>query len=620
MRRFLPALFAALALAACSTSTNVSEGDRAFEQRDFDGAVEAYGKAAKSSPGDAEVARKLDVAKRNAATARAERAAEAAELGDLDRALEEIATARRLDPASERCAADEKKYRGLRESVAAQIEKAKAAKGEEAYLVLSSIERYKATFPEIPIRLAQARETSVRALLAAAEDFGKAGEWLKSRYVIEHAQEISANQPQLAAAIKETRTNVRVMELVDQGWKLKSQDDLEGALQRFLTAVELRPDAPEAAAGLAAARRGLGERWVEGARDAHRNGDAIAAYAWLARAEGMDPEAPGIQEIAARVRRDAAKELTAKAEDAAKRKLPGLEWLRLAQAKAVLPDDDALGRRVTEAGTKLDRAARPNVLVKAFRNATQQNGREVRLASESYRLLQQMAGNGRHATVMDEDAWEVFLKENPGLTPDIVVKATLERFDLIHHPERRTPQFREYQKRVTYLDVNGSKYVEGQETRTYYYDVVDRSVDGTAELAYEIYDVAGRTPLSSDTVRGDLHRDDRVVKGNREAGVDEDPDDMPADATLNNELQTQLRDRLLERLRAELGWFGKKYYTAYERARDAGQTELAVSNAVLAIRSRVNAGLQVLPEDVDWVKRRTGWDMTAGKIDAENLK
>lgn len=620
MRRQLTSLLAALALSACSTSSNVSEGDKRFETRDFDGAVEAYGKAAQASPGDSDVARKLEAARKNAATAHAERAAEAAERGELDRALEEIATARRQDPASERCAADEKKLKALREDVAAQLESAKRASGEKAFQILSSIERYKPTFPEIPIRLAQARDASVKALLAAAEDFGKAGEWLKSQYVIEHAQEISANQPQLAAAIKETKTNVRVLELLDQGWKLKTQDDLEGALQRFQTAMELRPDAPEVAAGLASAKRGLGEKWVASAREAHDNGDAIASYAWLVRAQAMDPEAPGVEEIAATVRRDAAKELTVKADDAAKRKLPGLEWLRLAQAKAVMPEDADLARKAMEAGTKLDRAARPNVLVKDFRNATQQNGREVRLASESYRLLQQLAGNGRHATVMDEDAWQVFLKENPGLTPDIVVKATLERFDLIHHPERRTPQFREYQKRVTYLDVNGSKYVDGTETRTYYYDVIDKSLDGIAELAYEIYDVAARAPLSSDTVRGDLHRDDRVVKGNREAGVDEDPDETPADATLNNELQTQLGDRLMERLRAELGWFGKKYYTAYERARDAGQAELAVSNAVLAIRSRVNAGLQVLPADVDWVKRRTGWDMTTGKIDAENLK
>ena len=620
MRRYFPALFAALTLAACSSPSNVSDGDRRFQERDFDGAVESYAKAAQSAPGNTDVARKLEAARKNAATAHAERAAEAAERGELDRALEEIATARRQDAASERCAADEKKYKALRADVAAQIERASKAGGEEAFRILTSIERYKPTFPEIPIRLAQARDASVKALLAAAEDFGKAGQWLKSQVAVEHAQEISANQPALAAVVKATKTNLRVMELLDQGWKLKSQDDLEGALQRFQTAVELRPDAPEAMKGLVAAKRGLGEKWVASAREAHDNGDAIAAFSFLARAEAMDGGATGIDEIAATVRKNAAKELIAKAEDASKRKLPGLEWLRLSQAKAVLPGDEDLARKVADAGTKLDRASRPLVLVKGFRNGTNQNGREVSLASEAYRVLQEMSGNGRHATVMDEDGWEVFLKENPGLTPDLMVKGTLERFDLIHHPDRKSPQFKQYKKEVTYLDLTGKNYVNGAETRTYYYDIIDRSVDGTAKLAYEVYDVAARQALAVDSLRGDTRRQDRIVAGNAEAGVDEDPNEIPADGELMNEMQTQLRDRLLERLRGDLGWFGKKYYTAYERARDAGQSELAVSNAVLAIRSRTNAGLQNLPLDVDWVKRRTGWDLTAGKIDPENLK
>ncbi|MEK7469518.1 MAG: hypothetical protein AAB074_19260 [Planctomycetota bacterium] len=620
MRRYFPALLAALSLAACSSSSSVSEGDRRFQDRDFDGAVEAYGKASQSAPGNTDVARKLEAARKNAATAHAEKAAEAAERGELDRALAEIATARRQDAASERCAADEKKYKSLRADIAAQIERAGKAGGEEAFRILASIERYKSTFPEIPNRLAQARDASVKALLAAAEDFGKAGQWVKSQVALEHAQEIGASQPALAAVVKETKTNLRVMELLDQGWKLKTQDDLEGALQRFQTAVDLRPDAPEAMKGLVAAKRGLGEKWVASAREAHDNGDAIAAYSYLARAEAMDGGAPGIDEIAATVRKNAAKELVVKAEDASKRKLPGLEWLRLQQAKAVLPGDEELARKVADAGTRLERAARPLVLVKGFRNGTNQAGREVRLASEAYRLLQEMSGNGRHATVMDEDGWEVFLKENPGLTPDLMVKGTLERFDLIHHPDRKTPQFKQYKKDVTYLDLTGKSYVNGTETRTYYYDIIDRSVGGTAALAYEVYDVAARQALAVDSLRGDTNRADRIVAGNAEAGVDEDPNEIPADGELMNEMQTQLRDRLLERLRGDLGWFGKKYYTAYERARDAGQMDLAVSNAVMAIRSRTSAGLQNLPQDVDWVRRRTGWDMAAGKIDAENLK
>ena len=620
MRRTIPTLFAALTLAACSSPSNVSDGDRRFQDRDFDGAVEAYGKASQAAPGNPDLAQKLEAARKNAATAHAEKAAEAAERGELDRALAEIATARRQDAASERCAADEKRYTALRADVAEQLARATKAPGEESFRILSSIERYKATFPEIPNRLAQARDASVKALLAAAEDFGKAGQWLKSQVALEHAQEISANQPALVAVVKDTKTNIRVMELLDQGWKLKSQDDLEGALQRFQTAVELRPDAPEAMKGLVAAKRGLGEKWVASAREAHDNGDAIASYAFLARAEGMDAGAPGITDIAATVRRDAAKELVARAEDASKRKLPGLEWLRLSQAKAVMPEDEELARKLADAGTKLERASRPLVLVKGFRNGTNQNGREIRLASEAYRLLQEMSGNGRHATVMDEDGWEVFLKENPGLTPDLMVKGTLERFDLIHHPDRKTPQFKQYKKDVTYLDLTGKAYVNGTETRTYYYDIIDRSVSGTATLAYEVYDVAARQALTVDSLRGDTARQDRIVAGNAEAGVDEDANEIPADAELLNEMQTQLRDRLLERLRGDLGWFGKKYYTAYERARDAGQADLAVSNAVMAIKSRVNAGLQNLPQDVDWVRRRTGWDMTAGKIDAENLK
>jgi tetratricopeptide (TPR) repeat protein len=618
--RLLPLFVAAAILAGCGSSRHVRDGDRAFEQLDFESAAAAYAKAAKDDPGDAEAARKLELARRNAATARLERAAQAAASGDLDRACEEAAAARAHDPSSARAGADATKYAGLREEVKAQVEKAARAEPVEAHRILASVAKYEKTFPEIAIRLAQARDLSVRKLLAAAEDFGKAGEWQKSEASLAHAGAISAEEPQLAALVKQTRTNVRVLELIDQGWRLKAQEDLEGAYQRFRIAVELRPDAADAQRGLASARRGLADKRVVEAQRAIEDGDALAAFARVAEAEGLDPSAEGLGEVALTARAEAAKALTEMAAEAAKRKLPGMEWLRLQQARAVKPDDREIERKIQECGSKLERAGRPIVLVKGFRNATRHGGREVRLASESYRLLQQLSGNGRFATILDEDSYAVFLKDNPGLTPDIVVKATLERFDVVHQPDRRTPEFKPYTRRVSYLDITGEKYVEGTEVTRHEYVVVDKAVDGLAELSYEIYDVESRAPMSSDVVQGVLHVEDRVVAGHRESGVDEDPEELPPDATLADDLSTQLRDRLMERLRGELGWFGKKYYTSYERARDAGSSAAAVSWAVLAIRSRQAAGLSVLEEDVQWVLRRTGWDMKEGKLVAEHLK
>ena len=620
MRRTATALFLAL-LAGCASDKTVLEGDRKFEARDFDAAAEAYGKAAADSPGDAALAAKLDAARKNAATAHAERAAQAAEAGDLDGALAEIGMSRKRDPGNARYGADEKKYGDLRAEVAAQLVKAKAAADPEvAHRILTSVSRYGATFPEIGIRLAQAGDRYVRRLLAAAEDLGKAGEWLKSQIALEHAAEISAKDPQLSDLVKTTRTNVRVLELLDQGYRLKAQGDVEAALARFTTAQQLRPDAAEAIAAVKSTRRALAETLVAAARDARDAEDPIGAYAWLARAEATDPEAAGAEEISALVREDAARALVLKATDAGKRGLTGLEWLRLAEARAIRPEDPAIDRAWRDVSAKIDKAMRPVILVKSFRNATRQGGREVRLAAETYRLLQQQAANGKLATILDEDAYAIFLKENPGFTPDIIVKGTLERFDLIHHPDRHTPEFRTYDKRVTYLDITGSKYVDGIEQRTYYYTITEKSATGVAELSYEIYDVGNRTPMSADMVKGDLRREDRVVAGNKEAGVAEDADEMPADETLQDELQTQLKDKLLLRIRTDLDWVGKRYYTAYERARESGTIDVAISWAVIAMRSLQAAGRPALAEDNEFVLKRTGWSLSENKLVPEHLK
>ncbi|MBI2920168.1 MAG: hypothetical protein HYY18_03675 [Planctomycetes bacterium] len=619
--RFPAAVLSFALLAGCASEKLVTEGDRKFEGRDFDGAAEAYAKAAEDAPADRELATKLDAARQNAAIAHAERAAEAAERGDLDRALAEIGVSRKRDAGNPKYASDEKKYKGLKAEVAATLAKARTESDPaEAYRMLSSVARYRDAFPEIGIRLEQARDGYVRRLLASAEDLGKSGQWLKSQTLIDYATEISAKSAPLSEMVKATKTNVRVLELLDQGYKLRSQEDLEGALSRFQTAAELRPDAGEAVSAVVSTRRALSVAYAGKAKEAREETDDLAAYAWYARAADMDPEAPEVEDIAAEVKRGAAKALVARAAEAGKRGLTGLEWLRLAQARAVMPDDPAIDRDYRVATTKLDRAMRPIILVKTFRNATRHEGREVRLAAETYRLLQQQAGNGKLATIMDEDAYQIHLKENPSFTPDLIVKGTLERFDLMHHPDRTESQFKEYDKRVTFLDLQGKNYVEGIEKRTYHYTVTDRRVTGVGHLSYEIYDVGARSVMGADTVNGDLLREDRVVAGNKEAGVADDPNEMPADEALQDELQTQLKDRLLEKMRQELGWVGRRYYTAYERARESGNTDAAVSWAVIALRSLQAADKPAVASDIDFVLKRTGWNMKEGRLIAAQLR
>jgi hypothetical protein len=89
---------AALLLAGCASPKHAEEGDRRFQARDFDGAAEAYARAREASPDDPELAAKLDAARKNAATVHAERAAKAAEDGDLGRALAEIGRSRGQEP------------------------------------------------------------------------------------------------------------------------------------------------------------------------------------------------------------------------------------------------------------------------------------------------------------------------------------------------------------------------------------------------------------------------------------------------------------------------------------------------------------------------------------------
>lgn len=371
---------------------------------------------------------------------------------------------------------------------------------------------------------------------------------------------------------------------------------------------------------LAATRSALAVQYVNRALESRTDANPLEAWAWLARAVKLDPESREVATALPALRRDAVKALLARASEAGRRGLTGLEWLRASQAKAVAPDDPGADQALKAAGTRLERAMRPVILVKGFRNATGAEGRHVRLASETYRLLREAGRNGRLATILDEDSYAIHLKENANFTPDLIVKATLERFDLMHHPIRSEARSQEYDRRVSFLDVTGKVYIEGRERDTYNYQEITKRVEGAAILTYEIYDVTGRTVLAEDTLRADLDRTDRVVLGNREAGVADDPDEMPADGALADELQGQLKDRLLERMRSELGWVGRHTYTSYERAKENGDMDAAVSWAVIALRSLKAAERPIVEADIEFVLRRTGWSLRDGTIVPEQLR
>jgi tetratricopeptide (TPR) repeat protein len=622
MKRLILGL--ALAALACSSARTVSIGDERFKANDFDGAVAAYEAALKESPQDAEIAQKLAAARRNSAVQRAAAAESALEAGKLDRAESEIRVALARDPSNERAQAASRRLATLRDEVVRQIGRAREAidrsEPQAAYKILDSISRYGSSYPEIKILTDQVADRYCRELLQAADAFGRAGEWTRARATLEHAAEIAHRVPDLAPAVAAAQVDVRVLELMDQGLKLKSMDDLAGALNRFETAYKLKPSAPEVAAAYASARSALAATYVARAGEAAQASLPIQAYVWMAKAADIDPELAELKEIRAGVCRAAARAMMVRADEAFRKGQVGLEWVRVRQAKIIDPELPDIDKALRDATARLERAIRPAILVEKFQNATAHGGREIRLASEAYRTLQTIADRGRFATVLDEGSLKIHRQENADFVPEIVVRGTLERFEIVHHPDVSQNEMKEYYTENTYYDIFTGKETRVTEKRTHNYDVVTKKVTAVGRLVYEIYDTENKTALASGELDENYVKEDKVVQGNAQAGIPADPMEIPADAVIADELHNKIKSRLLNAIQADLGWTGKKLYAMYLKYRESDDTDAAVSYAVLACRSLIACGRRAMAEDLEFILKKTGFALQSEKLETDYIR
>jgi hypothetical protein len=134
-------------------------------------------------------------------------------------------------------------------------------------------------------------------------------------------------------------------------------------------------------------------------------------------------------------------------------------------------------------------------------------------------------------------------------------------------------------------------------------------------MSFEVYDVEHRFTLGASALDVSFAKEDQVVVGNREAGVADDPLELPADEELAEELYGQVKERLLNAVRAELGWTGRKLYVSYRRAREIDDADAAVSYAVLALKSQMSSGAVTLDEDFDYLFKKTGFSLKDGRQD-----
>lgn len=620
MRRIGVAL--ALALAACVAGSPAGNGDKHFQEKDFDAAVAAYEAALKNDPANAELNLKLSAAKRQSSLTHQGHAEAALERGDLDLADREIRIALQRDPNNDSAQSLLRRIASLHQEVQRQIGAARESmtgrEFQNAYKVLESISKYQKSYPEIGILLGQVADRYCRELRDAALAFGRAGDWPKAYKILDHATEVAVRAPELQSTVKATQVDVRVMELVDQGLRLKSQDDLIGALNRFETALKLKPEATEVVEGYTTTRRLLAETYVTRASEATEAKQPLLAYTWMRKAKDVDPDS--VVEIQSTVCAAAAKAMILKSEEAFRKGLVGLEWLRLKQAQAIDPDHPKLDQYLKDTQARLDRAIRPTILVEKFQNASRFAGHEIRLASEAYRQLQSVSGNGRLATVLDEGAMKLHKQENENFIPELIVRGTLERFEIVHHPDAVQNESKEYFAENTYFDVFTNKETRVTEKRVHNYNIVTKKVEGVARLVYEIYDTENKSVLAGGVLDEAFTKEDKVVAGNKQAGVAEDPLELPADPVLSEQLYGSIKSRLLGAIQADLGWTGKKLYAMYQKAKESDDADSAVSYGVMAARSLLAGAREPLPQDLEFILKKTGYSMKDGTINPDLIR
>jgi tetratricopeptide (TPR) repeat protein len=611
-----------LVLLGCVSGSPVTNGDKYFAEKDYDSAVAAYEAALKNDPVNAELNLKLSAARRHSSALHQGLAEVALDRGDLDLAYGEIKVALLRDPNNDKAQAVSRRIASLHQEIQSQIERARRSMNDReyqnSYKVLESISKYQKTYPEISILLGQVADRYCRDLLDAAQSLGRAGDWTKAYGILDHASEVAVRVPELQSNVKATQVDIRVMELVDQGLKLKSQDDLVGALNRFETAYKLKPEAIEVVEAYTTTRHAVALTYVTRANEAAEAKQPLLAYTWLRKAMDVEPES--VTEIKSTICHEAAKALILKSEEAFRKGLVGLEWLRLKQAQAIDPEHPKLDKYVKDTQARLDKAIRPTILVEKFQNASRFQGHEIRLASEAYRQLQAVSSSGKLATVLDEGALRIHKQENEAFVPEIVVRGTLERFEIVHHPDAVQNESKEFFAENTYFDVFTNKETRVTEKRVHNYNIVTKKVQGVARLVYEVYDTENKAALSSGVLDETFSKEDKVVAGNKQAGVAEDPLELPADAVLAEQLYNALKDRLLSSIQADLGWTGKKLYAMYQKAKESDDADAAVSYAVLSARSLSACAREPLAQDLDYILKKTGYSLKDGKINPDFIR
>jgi general secretion pathway protein D len=132
MRRLLPVLLAAAALAACATSAAFRSGERAERLQDYDRAVLEYSRAVTAAPENVQYRRALDRARLRASTEHANAARRSAGRGQYVEALEQYRLALEMRPNAPGLAEEMKDVEERSRRATTTLEEAKARARERS--------------------------------------------------------------------------------------------------------------------------------------------------------------------------------------------------------------------------------------------------------------------------------------------------------------------------------------------------------------------------------------------------------------------------------------------------------------------------------------------------------
>jgi tetratricopeptide (TPR) repeat protein len=564
----------AVLFSGCAGNDLVDEGDWYFDAARYENAVSSYERASAQSPGDAGIQNKIIMTKERAADILYLKARLLCYEGDFEEGLKVLSSALEYSPSHAEARRLFTEFSALLTRMNKDLDAARAlldaGKPGEARSILYNTKAYAGTNRKVAEYYENATKVYIESLLAGAKKIleegraesalGLVGAALKISPADERALKLKADAEKsviITGALKKADAHIKLKEYFE-------------AMEAYREIQAIDPENAKAKEGLGKVREeGPAALFDEGDR-ASRSGNDLLALRCYARAGALGGDRVETHRRQAAVRKKALVELVNRASNMEVRGFSAAALVMYIAARQLGSDDSSMDDSVKRTRSKIELEIRNIIEIKDFRDLVP-SGPGPRIGAELAVDLNQRYALSRISFINQEEA---AARSDAGreVKPTAVVRGWIEKFYVVEKPPRYVSKKKEY-TRQEYSETAGHLVVVPQ---VYNYREMYRKKTAEARARYIVTDIETGKQVAEGAVEVERTEEDRVVQGNAEALVEDDPDAIPTNEEMISEMTSRLIEQLARRISEALSTFHERYVDLARSARKSGDWRRAL--------------------------------------------